>query len=169
MAEDVVSEVLIRLLRKRRTLVTIKNFQGYLFQAVKNEALNQLKLHKRYSYHTMPAEHEKDHFLPDVIDPCEKLLEKELRERITVIVEALPPKRRMVYKLVKDEGLRYKEVGELLNISERTVEEHIKIAVRELRQGVTQYLDEQQQQAVPMPFMKIANVLVLCFSMFSLL
>lgn len=144
LAEDVVSEVMIRLLRKRKELHTITNFQGYLFQAVKNEAINQLKVYNRHSANSKPIENEKDHFLPDLVDPCEKLLEKELREIVSKIVEGLPPKRRMVYKLIKDEGLRYKQVGELLDISERTVEEHLKIAVKELRAGVQKYFRERQ-------------------------
>ncbi len=40
--------------------------------------------------------------------PAEQLLEKELRAIVSRIIEALPPKRQMVYKLVKDEGMRQK-------------------------------------------------------------
>lgn len=154
-AEDIVSEVMIRLLRKRTELCTIENFQGYLFKAVKNEALNQLTIQKRFPTNSRSIEDEKDHFLPDTIDPCEKLLEKELREIVSTIIERLPPRRRMVYKMVKDEGMKYKEVGELLEISERTVEEHLKIAVRELRQGIQAYFKEKQKP-VSVSYMKIA-------------
>lgn len=143
-AEDVVSEVLVRLVRRRRELVKIDNFQGYLFRAVKHEALNQIKVQRRQSPAGYRVEDISDYFQPDVVDPCEQLLEKELRSIISRIVEALPPKRQMVYKLVKDEGLRQKEVAALLDISERTVEEHLKLAVRELRGGVRQYFAERR-------------------------
>jgi RNA polymerase sigma-70 factor (ECF subfamily) len=142
LAEDVVSEVMIRLLRKRRELASIGNFQAYLFTAVKNEALNQLKLIRKERLFK-PIDNEKDIFLPDISDPHEYMVEKELSEMIAGVIERLPPKRRMVYRLVKDEGLRYKEVSELLDISERTVEVHLKIAIRELRQAVANHLTEK--------------------------
>jgi RNA polymerase sigma-70 factor (ECF subfamily) len=142
LAEDVVSEVMIRLLRKRRELVSIGNFRAYLFTAVKNEALNQLKLIRKERLFK-PVDNEKDIFLPDNSDPHAYLVEKELSEMIAGVIERLPPKRRMVYRLVKDEGLRYREVSELLDISERTVEVHLKIAIRELRQAVANHLLEK--------------------------
>lgn len=160
LAEDVVSEVLIRLVRRRKELCNIQNFKGYLFQSVKHEALNQLKQYKRQRDVLKPLEDEKDHFLPDLVDPCEQLLEKELRAIVFKIVNELPPKRRMVYKLVKDEGMRYRDVAELLEISERTVEEHLKIAVRSLREGVTAYFAEKRQKA-DFPFLKLANAILL--------
>jgi RNA polymerase sigma-70 factor (ECF subfamily) len=143
LAEDVVSEVLIRLLRKRKELASIENFQGYLFQSVKNEALNQLKLQKKEQLFK-PIDYEEDIFLPDLADPHEWMVEKELREIVTAIVEKLPPKRRMVYKMIKDEGMRYKDVSALLEISERTVEVHLKIAIGELREAVTKHFLEKQ-------------------------
>ncbi len=145
LAEDVVSEVLIRLLRRRKELSGIENFQGYLFQSVKNEAINQLK-HQRRDQVFRPIDNEKDIFLPDVTDPHECLVEKELREAVSAIVEALPPKRRMVYRLIKDEGMRYKDVSVLLEISERTVEVHLKLAIRELRETLTKHFLERQSQ-----------------------
>lgn len=143
LAEDVVSEVLIRLLRKRKELVDIGNFQGYLFQSVKNEALNQLKFQKKELLFR-PIDDEEDIFLPDLVDPHEWMVEKELREVVTAIVEKFPPKRRMVYKMIKDEGMRYRDVSALLEISERTVEVHLKIAIRELREAITRHFIEKQ-------------------------
>lgn len=147
LAEDVVSEVLIRLLRKRKELNSIQNFPAYLFQSVKNEGLNQLKLQKKERLF-MPLDDEDDVFFPDLTDPHEWMVEKELRGIVTTIVEKLPPKRRMVYKMIKDEGMKYKDVAELLEISERTVEVHLKIAIRELREAVTKHFMEKSQQEV---------------------
>lgn len=145
-AEDVVSEVLIRLLRRRRELYIIENFQGYLFQAVKNEALNQLKVSKKQQSHIQAIDNENDYLVPAMDDPCRQLIENELQTKVLQVVESLPPRRKMVYKLVKEEGMRYKEVADLLSISERTVEEHLKIAIRELREAITGYLQDKEQK-----------------------
>ena len=158
-AEDIVSEVLIRLLKKRKELFKIQNFEGYLFLSVKNEALNHLKQSKRNN-NLVSIENEHDCFSSDFVDPLNKLLEEELRDLIYHTIEKLPPKRRMVYKLIKDEGLKYKEVAELLEISERTVEVHLKIAVKELREKIIKYLEDKQQQS-RMRIMKMVQILLL--------
>lgn len=158
-AEDVVSEVLIRLLKKRKELFKIENFEGYLFLAVKNEALNNIKLSKRNN-NLVSIENENDCFSSDFVDPYTKLVEEELRNLIYCTIEKLPPKRRMVYKLIKDEGLKYKEVAELLDISERTVEVHLKIAVKELRETIKTYLEDKQPQS-SMQIMQMIQILLL--------
>jgi RNA polymerase sigma-70 factor (ECF subfamily) len=48
-------------------------------------------------------------------------------------VEALPPKRRMIYRMVREEGLSHQETARQLNISTNTIERHINEALRTLR------------------------------------
>lgn len=75
------------------------------------------------------------------MDPHETLMTDELSGQINKVIEKLPPKRQQVYRLIKDDGLRYRDVARLMEISERTVEVHLKIAVRELRYAITVYLN----------------------------
>lgn len=139
-AEDTVSEVLIRLLGKREQLFFIENFEGYLFLAVKNEALNHLKSVK--VKRMISFQDTSQQTLSDRMDPHEKLIGHELRHCVYEVIERLPPKRKMVYKLVKDEGLRYKDVAGIMAISQRTVEVHLKIAVSEVRNAVVRHFSE---------------------------
>ena len=60
------------------------------------------------------------------------MIASELLQQVNRAVRELPPKCRIVYKLVKEEGLTYKEVAEVLDISPRTVENHIAVAVRKI-------------------------------------
>jgi len=62
--------------------------------------------------------------------------------------------------MVKDEGLKYKEVAELLDISERTVEVHLKIAVKELREKIKIYLEDKPQQS-SLHIIKLIQILLL--------
>jgi RNA polymerase sigma-70 factor (family 1) len=140
-AEDIVSEVLVRLLKKKSELGGIDSIEGYLFLSIKNESLNHIKKMKRFQ---VIKDNEFDYLSSDYTDPFQKLIENELRQLITDTVEKLPPKRKMAYKMVKDEGMSYKHVGELLDISERTVEVHIKLAIKELREVVTIYLKDRK-------------------------
>lgn len=140
LAEDAVSEVLIRLLRKRNDLFFIENFEGYLYQYVKNEALNNIKLNRtKVGASIEESSHE---ILPDLMDPHQRLVEHELRYCVSTLIESLPPKRKMVYRLIKDEGMRYKDVAGIMDISERTVEVHLKIAVQDLRLAVSNHFNE---------------------------
>ena len=139
-AEDIVSNVLVRLLRNREKVFLMEKFEGYLFRAIKNEALNYLKKEKRVAVYNI--DDEDDFMCKEFVDPLEELVAKELRLLIANTVERLSPKRRMVYKLIKDEGLKYREVAELLDISERTVEVHLKLALKDIREVVIKYISK---------------------------
>lgn len=146
-AEDIVSEVLIRLLKKRRILCTIENFEGYLFLAVKNQALSFLKhTSSRMSFHSVDPEG--TFLLSEQVNPERILLDDELRNLIYTTVENLPPRRKMIYKMIKDDGLKHKEVAALLEIAPKTVENHLDIAIKEIRRSVTLYLEGKKAKSV---------------------
>jgi RNA polymerase sigma-70 factor (family 1) len=137
-AEDTVSEVMVRMFRRRKELFLLENFEPYLFRAVKNEALNKLRSQKAFlsfNHGVLTAN------VQDRIDPHETLMGAELYGQINKLIDRLPPKRQQVYRLIKDDGMCYRDVAKLMDISERTVEVHLKIAVRELRFAITGYLE----------------------------
>lgn len=144
-AEDVVSEVMIKLLRQRKKLTQIANFEGYLYLSVKNQSLNHLK--KTNKFQRQPIDLHDDHFTSSYIQPLEFILEKELRDLVTQTVEKLPPQRQLIYKLIKDDGLKCKEVSELLNIADKTVKKHLELAIRDLRQAVEDFYREKGDSA----------------------
>ena len=152
-AEDVVSEVFIRILRKKKNLATIENIESYLFFSVKNESINHIKKDNQRRQIRI-QDNEFDYLVSEYTDPVQKLIDDELRNFVTATIEALPPKRKIAYKLVKDEGMTYKQAAELLDISERTVEVHLKLAVKELRKALSQYLKKKENQS-PSPLMAI--------------
>lgn len=49
----------------------------------------------------------------------------------------------MVFQLIKDDELTYRQVGEIMEISERTVEVHLKLAIRSFREKISRYLDRK--------------------------
>ena len=63
----------------------------------------------------------------------EELQAKELNNYIDKIIEELPPKQQEIFILSRKENLSHKEIAELLNISERTVEVHIARAIRHIK------------------------------------
>ena len=147
-AEEVVSDVFLKLLKKRHDLLNIERFEGYLFAMVKNHALNYIKLKNKEGGNIL-IDNIQDHLTSDFIEPEAKLINDELRNILNSAIQKLPPKRRLAFKMVKDEGMSYKEVAEILDISERTVEVHLKLAIQDLRQVLhTFYTTDKMGQPI---------------------
>jgi RNA polymerase sigma-70 factor (ECF subfamily) len=51
-------------------------------------------------------------------------------------VNALPPRCKLVFQLVREDGLPYKEVAEILNISIKTIDNQLAIAVRKISEAI---------------------------------
>ena len=137
-AEDVVADVLSNLLIHRKRVFALEHFEAYLYTSVKNKALSAIKRKVK----TNPYPLEFVEFEPRAgadANPLELLVGQELRDQIFRIIHDLPPKRKMVFQLVREEGLSYRQVAHLMEISERTVEVHLKLAVKALREGVEHY------------------------------
>ena len=66
-----------------------------------------------------------------------RILRREAQREIDAIVEAMPPQRRTVYRMSREEGLTYNEIAERLNISPATVNRHMSIALKELRDFIS--------------------------------
>ncbi|WP_339880477.1 RNA polymerase sigma-70 factor [uncultured Algoriphagus sp.] len=149
-AEDMVSEVFIRLLQNHKQLKDIENFEGYLYYCVKNQCLNQLKKNKRKNSLFTPLDLQ-DFKTGESTQPLEQLLTKELREKITACVDSLPQKRRLVYKMIKDDGLNIDEVAKLLDIANKTVKKHLELAVRDVKTEMRLYLSNQHDHSNIIP------------------
>lgn len=137
-AEDIVSDVMMRVWVMRERLPEVENLRVYLFTAIKNAALNHLSQHHKYtSWDLQQIEILQD---MNLYNPEEILLRDELREQIALTIRSLPPKCQMAYKLVREEGLSYKEVAAIMGITENTVDRHLNIAFHKLTVLVREYL-----------------------------
>jgi RNA polymerase sigma-70 factor (ECF subfamily) len=143
-AEDVVSDVFAKLFRKKEKLLEIDDLRYYLYKCVKNESYLYLRK-KRYHVDFEEIQSTTSASRPDPRNPESELLTSELSDYLDEIIEGLPNKRRQVYKLISEEQLRYKEVAELLDISVKTVEAHMALAVKEIRSKISAYLSGSEQ------------------------
>jgi RNA polymerase sigma-70 factor (ECF subfamily) len=128
MAEEIVADVFIAVWRHKKELRGITNLKWYLYAATRNIALNYLRkyAHKK-TWHLDEA------FLPEYeTDPEARLISNEMMQHINAAINALPPQCRLIFKLVKEDGLKYREVADLLNVSIKTVENQVGIALKKL-------------------------------------
>ena len=143
-AEEVIAEDFLKLLRKKKSLLEIQNFEGYLFKMVKHESLTYVKSKKNRDSGNVLVDNIQDYLVIDQNDPEKRMINSDLGLLLHRVIEQLPPKRGLVFKMVKDEHMSYKEVGEILEISERTVEVHLKLAIKDLRKALSHYHKENE-------------------------
>lgn len=136
-AEEIVSEIFVKCWNNRKELLHVEQPETYLFVAVKNQSL---KYNKKYSsIHLVEIESSKEVLMVDNADPSKILERKELHHRLDQAIETLPMQAKMVFRLIKENGLRYKEVAEILDISPRTVQTQLFRAIAKLRLNLKAY------------------------------
>ena len=65
-------------------------------------------------------------------DPYDLMITSEMMARMQQVIETLPPRCKMIFKLIREDGLRYKEVAEILNISVNTIDVQMAIAIKKI-------------------------------------
>jgi RNA polymerase sigma-70 factor (ECF subfamily) len=134
-AADVVEDVFIKLWATRSKIEAIENIAVYLYVAVKNQSLNRLS-EKARRLITEPF----NEITPQVealyADPYNLLATSEMLTKMNKAIDTLPPRCKMIFKLVREDGLRYKEVSKILNISVNTIDAQMAIAVKRICQSL---------------------------------
>jgi RNA polymerase sigma-70 factor (ECF subfamily) len=134
-AEEIVEDVFVRIWQHREEISSIHNLRVYLYTAVKNSALNYLSQKARQSI-TEPFDHIHIGMESPAGTPEQILITAELQQKIQLAVEALPPRCKMIFKLVREDGLKYKEIASILNISVNTIDAQMAIAVKKITAAI---------------------------------
>lgn len=130
-AEECVQDIFCSLWRRRGTIELKYSIYTYLAVAVKYQVINRLD--KAYRLQQRMAGSRG--LQPEVYAPSAEtpLLEKELFGRLNDSVNRLPEKCRIVFKMSREEGKSHKEIAEELQISEKTVNNHLTKALKDLK------------------------------------
>lgn len=129
-AEEIVHDVLINLWKKRHVVNEIENLNTYLYVSVKNLSLNYLRNQGKHSYVDAETLCNETSYIS--VDPESVLISKERINNLNLLINNLPVKCRMVFRLIKEDGLKYKEAALLLNVSVKTVENQLAIALKKI-------------------------------------
>jgi RNA polymerase sigma-70 factor (family 1) len=139
-AEDIVEDVFVRIWQQRENLPGIQNLRVYLYTATRNSSLNYLSGKARASI-TEPFDHLEVELAGATLTPEQILISAEIHQKIRKAIEALPPRCKMIFKLVREDGLRYKEIAEVLNISVNTIDAQMAIAVKRITLAIESEFD----------------------------
>lgn len=129
-AEEVVCDVFLKVWKNRQQLQVSTKVKHYLRRAVRNQSIDQLR--KRIKERRFRSE------LSSEVEPCvlsgeDYLIGQELSDRIDAAIASLPPQGQHIFRLSREEGKKYREIAEELNISIKTVETHMRRSLIQLR------------------------------------
>jgi len=140
-AEDIVQDVLMKIWEKRNDIEFNSNVKTYLFTSVRNKSFEYIRSEKsekaKISDYTLLQSRLGD----DKIDKEATIM--MMKEELNNSIRHLPPKCRDIFVLSKLQGLTYNEIAELKNISVKTVETQMSIALRNLREKFKAKLDNE--------------------------
>ena len=126
--EDIIQELFIRLWNNRHAIEITVSLKAYLYASMRYEVYRQIR--------TGAVRADIFDELPERLPASSaygNIEYKELIAQVSTVVDTLPEKCREVYKLSREEYLSHKEIASRLNISTKTVENHLTKALRQLR------------------------------------
>lgn len=142
-AEEITSELFVKLWLKQDTLSSVLNPQVYLYVSVKNACLNFIRSNKKRV--TLFVEEEKHSYHEKASGNYSTIEDKELLNLLDAVVASLPEQRRLIFKLIKEDGLKTAAVAQILGLSKRTVENQLYKAVKTLAEAISDYLGYHPQ------------------------
>lgn len=129
-AEEIVQDFFVKLWEKRDRLNIETSVNNYLFKSIKNLCINYLHhIQIKNKYVKTVAEGTENQVISDFDFP-----EPDLFEKIETSISSLPEKRQEIFRLSRQEGLKYHEIAEKLQISIKTVETQMGLAIKTLRE-----------------------------------
>ena len=127
-SKEIVSELFINIWQKRNDIVIRESLKSYLYKSVKNAVISKKRKEKKTE--RLVDDEQGNH---EFITPETLLLRKELEEKVNQLFSGLPLKSGLVFRMKRVDGLRYKEISKILNISEKTVENHMGNAIKKIK------------------------------------
>ncbi|MBX9851614.1 MAG: RNA polymerase sigma-70 factor [Cytophagaceae bacterium] len=136
-AEDVVQDVFFKFWNEKDKISIKSTVKGYLYQSVVNASLNQTKKNQKYA----SIESAEDIQVSVIPESNSEINQSELKEKIKEAIDQLPPKCKAIFIMSRYEGLKYQEIAGLLQISVKTVENQMGIALEKLRCNLREYFN----------------------------
>ena len=136
-AEELTQDIFVKLWMNRQSINPGKAFSTYLYTIARNTALNYLK-------HKLVEENYKNSFNDLDVESAdgsdEILFAKEIRLLVEMTVCRMPAQRRRIYQMSREGGLSNSEIAEKLELSKKTVENQISLALQEIKRVISAFL-----------------------------
>jgi RNA polymerase sigma-70 factor, ECF subfamily len=133
-AEDLVQNMFVKYWEKRETTEITTSLKSYLYKSVHNLSLNNLKHQK------VKNQYEQHNILSINGSSKNENFAYELEGEIQKSIESLPPQCKIIFSMSRFEELKYREIADALDISEKTVENQMGKALKIMREKLKAYL-----------------------------
>jgi RNA polymerase sigma-70 factor (ECF subfamily) len=137
LAEEIVQDIFVNIWDKRSGLHMETSLKSYLYRAVHNNSLKYLQHEKVVDRHAQRIIERKEQFYNE---PLNNIQVEELTKLLEIAYASMPQKTREIFELSRNEGLKYAEIAEKMEISVKTVEAHMGNALKILRESLKEYL-----------------------------
>ncbi|RXK86504.1 RNA polymerase sigma-70 factor [Filimonas effusa] len=131
--EDILQDLFLQLWQKRNQIQINSSLSAYLYTAVRYNVFRHIRTGKVRNELFMHIDERVEGLVTEQMVAAE---ERELNQKVAQAVAALPEKCREVYILSREEELSHKEIASKLNISTKTVENQITIALKRVRSSL---------------------------------
>ena len=131
-SDDIIADIFLKIWDRRKLLLPVRNFDAYIFRTARNLAVSFLRREMPVSL----DEVEDAEKFADNEDISSNLENRDLFLKIEEAVQALPPRTRQVFEMIRLNRLKYRDVASILGISEKTVEWHMTSAIHTIRETV---------------------------------
>lgn len=129
-AEEIVIDVFMKIWTSREMILEIENLNAFLFRVAYHKSIDFLRAAARNNalagllWHNIAANQNPVH--PVASDSTDnKIIMQEYEAALNKAVSLLPPKRKRVYQLSREEGFSHEEIASLLHLSKHTINNHI--------------------------------------------
>lgn len=124
--EELVADVFVNIWEKRKSIHIKTDFKSYLYRSTRNAVINIIRKEKRNKQLKFEVTLQE-------LSPENLMIREEVLIHFEGMVNRLPKQAGLVFRLVRIDGLRYKEIAEILDISVKTVENHMGKALKMMR------------------------------------
>lgn len=133
-AEEIVSDAFVALWNQRSRIAEIRDLKSYLYILVRNGSISYLR--KASGRKEISLENLRDFYTLPLTSPENDEISDDILEQINKAIEQLPPRCKMVFTLAKVQGVKYKEISTILDISVKTINNHIANALVHISQSL---------------------------------
>ncbi|WP_205510583.1 RNA polymerase sigma-70 factor [Longitalea arenae] len=132
-SEEIVMDVMLAVWQKRDRLNSNLSLSAYLYKSVKNRLIDHLrKQNLRTVSLDQTAVEPPSYFITD-----SRILHKELESLYRNSLDRLPPQKKRIFTMSREEGSSYKEIADRLQLSKNTVENHMVAALRLMKERMS--------------------------------
>lgn len=131
-AEEVIQETFVRVWLARDGITEVQDLAKWLFTIASRESIRYMK--RKLSQERKLAESARSAGLVSTASPLEYSLVAELRRIVGEAIRDMPPQRRLIYQLSREEGLKPSAIAARLSLSTGTVKNVLSRALKEIRE-----------------------------------